>query len=296
MLARTISEKILSAKSGRNARAGDVVVCDVDRIIGTDASSPMAIDYFERMGGERLHDPSRVMFAFDHYAPPASASAASFHERVRTFARAHGAELHDVGEGISFQLAAELGRVLPGDLVIGADSHTVTCGALNLFATGVGSSDLAAAMITGQAWLRVPETIKIVLTGKRPPGVSPKDVALALVSELGVEGANYQAVEFHGPALAEFTLEDRFVISNLAVEMGAKAALFPADQATLAYLVSRSEVPGIPVSPDVDAGYWWRCRIRRRTSCPSQWRSTLLYTWSFWALARVVVSRTFTRR
>jgi 3-isopropylmalate/(R)-2-methylmalate dehydratase large subunit len=255
MAAQTISEKILSAKSGRDARAGDVVVCAPDRVIGTDASSPMAIDYFERMGGERLFDPSRVMFAFDHYAPPTGASTAEFHRRVREFARRHGAELHEVGEGISFQLAGELGRVLPGDLVIGADSHTVTCGALNLFATGVGSSDLAAAMITGQVWLRVPETIKVVLSGKRAPGVSPKDVALSLVSELGPDGANYQAVEFHGPAVAEFTLEDRLVIANVAVETSAKAAIFPADQATLAYLAARSAIPGAPVTADSDAEY-----------------------------------------
>ena len=136
MMARTISEKILSAKSGRDARAGDVVMCAVDRVLGTDASSPMTIDYFEKMGGERLFDPSRVLFALDHYSPPSSAKTAAFHERVRTFARRYGAEMHEVGEGISFQLATELGRVLPGDLVIGADSHTVTCGALNLFATG----------------------------------------------------------------------------------------------------------------------------------------------------------------
>ena len=131
-------------------------MCTVDRVIGTDASAPMAIDYFTRMGGTRLSDPAGVIFALDHYAPPSSPKTAALHEQVRTFARLHGAELHDVGDGISHQIVLELGKVLPGDLVIGADSHTVTCGALNVFAVGVGSSDLAAAMITGQAWLRVP--------------------------------------------------------------------------------------------------------------------------------------------
>src|SRR5207302_779933 len=134
-------------KSGVDARAGDIVVCDVDLVIGTDASSPMAIDYFERMRGDRLFDPSRVLFAFDHYSPPSNPKPAGYHDRVRKFAATYGAELHDVGEGISFQIAAELGRVRSGDLVIGADSHTVTLGALGAFATGVGSSDIAAAMI-----------------------------------------------------------------------------------------------------------------------------------------------------
>src|SRR5947209_8307829 len=181
MAAKTISEKILSAKSRRDARAGDVVVCDLDLVLGTDASAPMAIDYFQKMGGAQLFDPSCVMFALDHYSTPSTPTTAGFHERVRTFAHRHGAQLYEVGDGISFQIAVERGRAVPGALVVGADSHTVTCGALNLFATGVGSSDLAAAMITGQAWLRVPESIKVLLTGTRPGAVTAKDVALALV-------------------------------------------------------------------------------------------------------------------
>jgi len=147
---KTISEKILSAKSRRDARAGDIVVCDVDLVLGTDASSPMAIDYFEQMAGTALFDPARVLFAMDHYSPPTVPQTRAFHEEMRTFAKHHGVEIRDVGEGISFQLLTESGRALPGELVIGADSHTVTCGALGLFATGAGSSDLAAAMITGR--------------------------------------------------------------------------------------------------------------------------------------------------
>ena len=171
---KTISEKILSAKSGADARAGDVVVCDVDLVIGTDASTPMTIDYFEQMGGERLFDASRVVFSLDHYSPPSTPKTAAFHDQVRAFARRHGATVFEVGEGISHQVAPERGRVLPGDLVIGADSHTVTCGALNAFATGLGSSDIAAAMITGRTWLRVPETIKVELTGDAAARVSPR--------------------------------------------------------------------------------------------------------------------------
>ncbi len=249
---KTISEKILSAKSGTDAHASDVVVCRVDRVIGTDASTPMAIDYFERMGGEQLFDPARVMFAFDHYSPPSSATTAAFHARMREFVGRYGGELHEVGEGISFQRAAELGRVLPGDLVVGADSHTVTCGALNLFATGVGSSDLAAAMITGEIWLRVPETIKVVLVGERPAWLSAKDIALALVAAIGGDGASYQAIEFVESTLS---LEDRFVLCNLAVEMDAKAAIFRADQATIDYLADRTTREWAAVHADPGARY-----------------------------------------
>ena len=255
MIAQTISEKILSAKSGRAVRAGDVVVCRADLVIGTDASSPMAIDYFERMGGARLHDASRVMFAFDHYAPAATPATVAFHDRVRIFAHRHGAELHEVGEGISFQIAMERGRALPGDLVIGADSHTVTCGALNLFATGVGSSDLAAAMLTGDVWLRVPESICVRVTGVRDAQTSAKDIALALVAMVGAEGANYRTLEFRGPALATLSLDDRLVISNLGVEMGAKASIFPHDATTAAYLAPRTAQRRAPIDADPGACY-----------------------------------------
>jgi 3-isopropylmalate/(R)-2-methylmalate dehydratase large subunit len=252
---KTISEKILSAKSGMDAWAGDVVTCVVDRVIGTDASSPMAIDYFERMGGTKLHDATRVVFSFDHYSPPTTAKTKGFHDQVRAFIARHGGQLYDVGEGISHQVIVERGDVLPGDLVIGADSHTVTCGALNLFATGVGSSDLAAAMITGQIWLRVPETILVRLTGARPAETSAKDVALVLVGMVGAEGANYQAIEFDGPALSDLTFEDRLVIANLAVEMGAKSAIFPADAALDQYLAGRTTKRGTPVIADPGAKY-----------------------------------------
>src|SRR5262249_40221642 len=154
--------------------------------------------YFERMGGLALFDPSRVMFAFDHYAPPSGPKPAAFHDRVRAFAGKYGAALHEVGSGISFQIAGETGRVRPGDLVIGADSHTVTLGAYGAFATGVGSSDLAAAMITGKIWLRVPMTLVVNLSAGRSRALAAKDVALAMIAELGAEGANYQTLEFHG--------------------------------------------------------------------------------------------------
>ena len=256
---KTISEKILSAKSDQDARAGDVVVCRADHILGTDGSTPMAIDYFEAMGGGRVADPERIVFALDHYAPAPSALTAALHERIRDFAGRHGIAVHEVGEGISHQLMVESGRALPGSLIVGADSHTVTAGALNAFATGIGSSDLAAAMISGKVWLKVPETIRVTLTGALAGGVFAKDVALTLVGELGAAGAAYQALEFHGPAASQLEIDDRLVLSNMAVEMGAKAGIFPADDRTFAYLGARApkrqEERQEAIEPDADAAY-----------------------------------------
>ncbi|HEX4682468.1 MAG TPA: aconitase/3-isopropylmalate dehydratase large subunit family protein [Gemmatimonadaceae bacterium] len=250
-----MAEKILSDKSDEDARAGDIVVCDADLVIGTDASAPMAIAYFEKMGGTRVRHPDRVVFALDHYDPTTSPGTAKYHDLVRRFAAAHGVRLYERGEGISHQLAVERGEVRPGQLVLGADSHTVTCGALNLFATGIGSSDLAAAMITGQIWLRVPETIRITLTGRRSPSATAKDVALAIVSRLGAEGANYQAVEISGSGVAAFALDERLLLSNLLVESGAKAAMFAADAEVETHLAAHGITSYTTVSADDDAVY-----------------------------------------
>lgn len=266
---KTISEKILSAKSGADARAGDVVVCGVDLVIGTDASTPMTIGYFEKMGGERLFDASRVVFSLDHYSPPSTPKTAAFHDQVRAFARRHGATVFEVGEGISHQVAPERGRVLPGDLVIGADSHTVTVGALNAFATGLGSSDIAAALITGRTWLRVPETIRVDLAGERPPALAAKDVGLAMIAALSSEGANYQSLEFHGPSIGAFTLDERMVLSNLSVESGAKAAIWNVDAATSAYLSERVDgLTGRQVDADSNASYSRELRLDLSTLSP----------------------------
>lgn len=252
MPAKTISEKILSTKSGRDVRAGDVVICRVDCALGTDGSTPMAIDYFEAMGGSRVLDPSRIVFALDHYAPPPSGETAMLQQRMRDFASRHGIPLWDVGEGIGHQLVVETGRALPGGLAVGADSHAVTYGALNAFATGIGSSDLAAIFISGEIWLRAPHSIRVTLTGAPADGVYPKDIALALAKELGADGANYQALEFAGEGVASLDLEDRLVIANFAVEMGAKNGIFPADEKSFAYL---GGVSGEPVAADPGAEY-----------------------------------------
>ena len=224
---RTLAEKVLSSRAGTDARAGDIVVCEADLILGTDGSTPMAIDYFEAMGGTSVSNPGRVLLARDHYSPPTSPSTRGFHARMEAFAAEHGVDLLPVGGGISFQVALETGRVFPGDLVVGADSHTVTCGAVGAFATGIGSADLAGAFLTGRVWLRVPESMRVVLDGVLPAGVGAKDVALEVVRAVGSDGAAYRAVEFVGPVADAIPVEERLVISNMSAEMGAKAGVFP---------------------------------------------------------------------
>ncbi|HLJ87483.1 MAG TPA: aconitase/3-isopropylmalate dehydratase large subunit family protein [Candidatus Angelobacter sp.] len=252
---KTISEKILSAKAGVDVRAGDLVVCRVDCALGTDGSTPMALDYFDAMGGKEVHDPDRLVFALDHYAPAPNAKTAQLHQRMRSFAASHGISLWEAGEGIGHQLIVESGRALPGQLVVGADSHAVTYGALNSFGTGIGSSDLAAIMMCGRMWLRIPQSIKITLTGRLRENVYPKDIALAMIGELGADGAAYQALEFCGTGLESLDLEDRLVLSNLAVEAGGKNGVFPADEKTLSYLQGRTSHSFEPVFPDSGAQY-----------------------------------------
>jgi 3-isopropylmalate/(R)-2-methylmalate dehydratase large subunit len=252
---QTISEKILSAKSGQLLYAGDVAVCDVDYALGTDGSTPMAIDYFEAMGGRSVRHPRSILFALDHYAPAPSRHTTQLHRRMRDFAAAHGIEVWEVGEGIGHQLVVESGHALPGGLVVGADSHAVTYGALNCFGTGIGSSDLAAIFICGRIWLRVPQSIRVDLTGRLHPACYPKDIALALARELGADGAVYQALEFGGSGVDALDLEDRLVLSNMAVEMGAKNGIFPADERTLGYLAGHARGKLEPTAADVGAHY-----------------------------------------
>ncbi len=255
MAGKTISEKILSQKSGRSASAGEVVICEPDRLLGTDAATPMAVDYFDQMEGTHVVHPERVLIALDHYSPPSSEATAGFHARIRGFAGAHGLRVCGVGDGISHQLAAELGWVRPGDFVAGADSHTVTLGALNAFATGIGSSDLAAALACGQVWLRVPETLRVRLDGGLQPGVNAKDAALAVLRETTGRGAGYMAVEFGGDGATGLEMDERFVVSNLVVEMGAKAGIFPADETTRRYLSGRCDDDWLAVESDPDAHF-----------------------------------------
>lgn len=261
---QTLAEKLLSRAAGRALRAGELAVCEVDQAMGTDGSIPMALDYLREMQADRhvpgfaLPGPARadrLSFAFDHYGATSGARALQLQERARVYAQAHGVRVFEVNEGIGHQRMLERGLALPGTLVVGADSHAVTYGALNAFGTGIGSSDLAGILQCNQVWLQVPASLRIDLRGALRLGVSAKDVALTLARQLGADGANYGALEFAGPGLAALDMDDRIVLANMAVEMGAKAGLFPFDACTLAYLRHRTTQAYVPVKADEDAVY-----------------------------------------
>ncbi len=235
----TLSEEIFSLKLGRRVTAGDLVVVDVDLIMSHDTTTPLAIEALEKLG-MKVKDPSRVVVAFDHVVPATTIQVAQLHRRVRQFVAREG-----IGrvyqEGISHQLLIEKGLVGPGMVVVGADSHTCTAGAVGAFATGMGSTDIAIAYATGQSWFRVPETVRVDVVGQIPPGVYAKDVVLSIMGRLGLEGATYMAVEFGGNVVAQMGMADRITLANMAVEMGAKTGLVEPDDVTYRFLAQRTD-------------------------------------------------------
>jgi len=251
----TIAEKIFSSHCGREVRAGELVVSEVDFMMGQDGTSPLAIKAFRELGGEKVLDPARVALVIDHSSPSPLEGVSNLHAMMRTFAAEQGLGIYDVGCGVCHCLLPEQGHVAPGDIVIGADSHTTTYGAINAFSTGVGSTDLAAAMLTGKLWFKVPSTLRLELRGKLAEGVYSKDVALFLAGQLTADGATYLAVEYGGEVVSSLSVEARFTISNMAVEMGAKAGLMEADDKTIAWLSGRVTRPFTPAAPDADAVY-----------------------------------------
>jgi 3-isopropylmalate/(R)-2-methylmalate dehydratase large subunit len=257
----TIAEKILSRAAAQPVRAGDLVICTPDLAMGTDGSIPMALDYLERMRpGAVPASPSQLVFALDHYGQSSGANALALQERARSYARQHGIHLYDEGDGISHQLILESGAARPGLLLVGADSHSTSYGALNAFATGIGSSDLAGILLCGQLWLKVPASIRVVLHGRLGPRASAKDVALLLARRYGADGAAYQVLEFSGPGVASLDMDDRIVLSNMAVELGAKAGIFPCDALTIDWLAalpaaSAFSASDMPVAADDNAIY-----------------------------------------
>jgi 3-isopropylmalate/(R)-2-methylmalate dehydratase large subunit len=254
-LGKTIAEKILSLKSGTDAKANDIVVADLDFVMGQDGTSPLAIQAFEEMGGRQTFDPARVAMVIDHSSPSPLEGVSALHKKMRDFAERYQVKLYDIGEGVCHQLVPERGHVAPGSLVIGADSHTCTYGAINAFSTGVGSTDLAAGIISGKLWFKVPETFKFVLNGQLPPGVFSKDLILYLIGDVTADGATYLAAEYVGEAIRALSVEARFTISNMAIEMGAKVGLMEADEKTEAWVKEHSTLPYAPVTADPDAVY-----------------------------------------
>jgi len=254
----TMTEKILAAHSGAaTVRPGEIVDCRVDFVFANDITAPLAIQEFQKMGGETVFDPDRVAFVLDHYVPNKDIASADQAKTTRQFVRAQGLpHFYDVGRaGIAHVLLAEEGFVGPGDLFVGADSHTCNHGALGAFATGVGSSDLAAALVTGRLWFRVPETVRYVLRGRPRPWVTGKDLVLTIIGMIGVDGARYAAMEFAGDAVASLTMDERFSITNMAVEAGAKNGIMEPDERTLRWIAPRARRPFTVVRSDPDAVY-----------------------------------------
>lgn len=254
-MGHTIAEKILAIKSGMDARAGHLVVADVDVIMAHDSLGPMALEAFQEMGNLQIPHPERICFMTDHLVPAPARNYAQMQKQMRDFGKKWGVRQYGAGDGICHQLLVEK-EVRPGQIVIGTDSHTCMAGALNAFATGVGSTDVAAAMATGQLWFKVPETIKILLQGKLADGVFAKDLILFLIGQMTADGANYQAVEITGDTLAVLSMGSRFTICNMGIEMGAKAAILEADATTQGWLKEQGFMGPIKsVTADGDATY-----------------------------------------
>ena len=222
-MSQTIAEQIISKHVDRPVVAGEIVVAPVDGTMATDTTAPFAIRAFQEMGGKQVWDANRVALILDHATPAPNERIANLHQMMREFASEQGIKFYDVGEGICHQLMVENDHVRPGDIFLGADSHTPTYGALGAFAIGVGSTDMAAVWLTGQTWLKVPHSIRIELNGELQVDVSAKDIILHLVGKLGIAGATYEAIEFTGTVVQQMTLASRMVLANMVAEMGAKA-------------------------------------------------------------------------
>ena len=253
-----MTQKILARHAGlESVRAGQLIQARLDLVLGNDITTPVAINEFEAAGFDQVFDKSRIALVMDHFAPNKDIKAAAQCKQCRTFARRFGIDHYfDVGEmGIEHALLPEKGLVAPGEAVIGADSHTCTYGALGAFSTGVGSTDMGAAMAAGETWFKVPSAIRVNLMGKLRPFVSGKDVILTLIGMIGVDGARYQSLEFTGPGVAELTIYDRLTIANMAIEAGAKNGIFPVDEITRAYVEGRVNRPWTACEADPDAEY-----------------------------------------
>jgi len=254
-MGKTIAEKILSNHAGRDLKAGDIAVCDVDFCFGQDGTSSIIIDSFRKLGAKKAFDKSKFTMVIDHSAPSPNMGVSAIHKKMRDFAKEFDLGMYDIGCGVCHQLVPQKGHVTCGDLVLGADSHTCTYGAINVFSTGVGSTDLAITLASGKNWFKVPETIRVAVTGKLPKGVSSKDIILHIAKDIGSNGATYRSVEFYGDTISNMSVDARLTISNMAVEIGAKVGLMEADEKTLKWVREHSKKEPNPVKADPDARY-----------------------------------------
>ena len=272
----TFAEKILARKSGRDrVEAGEIVRVRPDRLMSVSASNMIPINFFRQLGVEKVFDPDRIVLILDHETPCHSADHANSHMQVRAFAQEQGiARLFDVGEGICHQLMVEKGLALPGELIFGKDSHTVTYGSVGAFATPIDATEMACLWATGETWLKVPQSIRVNLTGSLRPGVTAKDIILKVVGEMGSDGATYMSVEFGGSGAAGLSIEERMTVANMCIEMGAKNGVFPADETTAAFAESFGR-PFEALQPDPDAVYAKRLELNLSelepmVACPHQ--------------------------
>ena len=254
----TMTQKILARAAGVDScRAGELLMCKLSLVLGNDITAPVAINEFNRMGATKVFDPAKIALIPDHFVPNKDIKAATLAKQMREFARAqHIVHYYEVGRvGIEHALLPEQGIVAPGEVIIGADSHTCTYGAVGAFSTGVGSTDMAVGMATGECWFKVPDAVRVVLTGKMKPWVSGKDVILHLIGEIGVDGALYQSLEFTGDGVKEIPMDGRLTIANMAIEAGAKNGIFPVDDVCREYLKGRVNREWTAFEADADAEY-----------------------------------------
>jgi 3-isopropylmalate/(R)-2-methylmalate dehydratase large subunit len=253
-----IIEKILANASGKqNVSPGEIVEANIDAAMTHDLTGPLAIKSFREIGAKKVWDSNKVVIILDHLVPASSVISAGLHKTLRNFAEEqHIENFYDVGRGgVCHQVMPEKGHVRPGEVIVGSDSHTCTYGAFGAFATGIGSTEMAAVFATGKLWFKVPEVIKIEVTGKFQQLVTAKDLTLNIVGKIGADGAIYKGLEFGGSTIKDMTIDGRMVLSNMAVEMGAKAGLIEPDQKTVDYVKARTDKPFTPVKSDVDAKY-----------------------------------------
>ena len=272
-MGQTLAEKIISRHSDKEVKAGELTIAKVDVCAVQDGTGPLTVQEFRKIGKEKLNNPERTILFIDHAAPSPRKELSNTHMVLREFAKEYGAVLSDVGAGVCHQRLIE-DYVAPGEILIGADSHTCTSGALCAFATGMGSTDIAVGMALGKTWMKVPETYKIEVTGEFQSGVCSKDLMLHLIGMIGADGATYKALEFTGETIENMQMSERFTLANMAVEAGAKAGLFVSDAKTKEYLKSRGrEADWVEMKPDADAVYERVIKInaseiKHTVSCP----------------------------
>lgn len=254
-MGQTIAEKIISEHAKKMVKAGELVIADIDVCAVQDGTGPLTVQEFKKLGKDKLKNPERTILFIDHASPSPRKELSNTHTVLREFSKEYGAVLSDVGAGVCHQRLIET-YVNPGEILVGADSHTCTSGALGAFATGMGSTDIAVAMALGQTWLKVPQTFKIEVNGKFKKGICSKDLMLHLIGLIGADGATYRALEFCGSTIENMEMSERFTLANMAVEAGAKAGLFVADEKTKEYLKQHGREDKFrTIKPDEDAIY-----------------------------------------